>query len=183
MKKSLDRIDYQILDILQRNASIPAPQIGRALGVTATPCLRRIGWMKEAGYIARIVALLDRRMLNLNALFFVKISLMENNPAAVHAFASEIRGIPEVLDCHFVVGGFDVLLRVVTQDETAFERFRSERLNRISAVRQIECFSSLLQTKQSTALPLAGPIAKPAEAKDLPTQVAYSATRTERPPF
>jgi Lrp/AsnC family transcriptional regulator len=150
----LDRIDLKILAALQEDASRSAAEIAEAAGLSQSPCWRRIQRLKEEGYISRIVALLNRNKLALRAQLFVQVKMARNDQVSLAEFSQAIRQFPEVLECHVVLGVFDFLLRVVTKDMVAYEKFYFERLSRVPHIREVTSFVAASEVKSTTALPL-----------------------------
>ncbi len=150
----LDRIDQKILSALQEDASRSAAEIAEAVGLSQSPCWRRIQRLKEEGYISKIVALLDRNKLALHAQLFVQVKVASNDQASLAQFSQAIRTFPEVMECHVILGVFDFLLRVVAKDMDAYQRFYFERLSRVPNIREVNSFVAASEIKSTTALPL-----------------------------
>lgn len=150
----LDRLDRRILEILQEDASRSAAEIAEMIGLSQSPCWRRIQWLREEGYISKIVALLNRHKLDLKAQLFVQVKVLRNDQMSLAEFSQAIRQFPEVMECHVILGAFDFLLRVVTKDMEAYERFYFERLSRVPNIREVNSFVAATEVKSTTALPL-----------------------------
>lgn len=150
----LDKIDYKILAVLQEDASRSAAEIAEAVGLSQSPCWRRIQRLKDDGYITRIVALLDRQKLGFRVQMFVQVKVVKNDQASLAEFSAAIRAFPEVLDCHVVLGVFDFLLRVVAQDMDAYETFYFEKLSRVPHILEVTSYVAASEIKTTTAWPL-----------------------------
>ncbi|HEY4366671.1 MAG TPA: Lrp/AsnC family transcriptional regulator [Steroidobacteraceae bacterium] len=150
----LDRIDLKILAALQEDASRSAAEIAEAVGLSQSPCWRRIQRLKDEGYISKVVALLDRSKVALHAQLFVQIKVSRNDQASLAEFSQAIREFPEVIECHVILGVFDFLLRVVAKDMDAYEKFYFERLSRVPNIREVNSFVAASEIKSTTALPL-----------------------------
>jgi len=150
----LDRIDYKILAVMQEDASLSAAEIAEAVGLSQSPCWRRIQRLKDEGYITRIVALLDRHKLGLRAQLFVQVKVMKNDQTSLAEFSAAIRAFPEVLECHVVLGVFDFLLRVVAEDMDAYETFYFEKLSRVPHILEVTSYVAASEIKTTTAWPL-----------------------------
>ena len=150
----LDKIDQKILAVLQEDASRSAAEIAEAVGLSQSPCWRRIQRLKDDGYITRIVALLDRQKVGLRAQIFVQVRVVKHDQVSLTEFSQAIRQFPEVMECHVILGVFDFLLRVVTKDMEAYERFYFERLSRVPNIREVNSCVSASQIKSTTAFPL-----------------------------
>jgi Lrp/AsnC family transcriptional regulator len=154
MPDDLDVYERKILAILQEDASRPTTEIAEQVGLSQAPCWRRIQRLKEAGYIRRQVCILDRRMVGLNAQVFAQVKLTAHGRANLAEFSETIQQFPEVLECHVLMGTVDFLLRVVTEDIYAYERFFFEKLSRLPGVQEVNSMIALSEIKSTTALPL-----------------------------
>jgi Lrp/AsnC family transcriptional regulator len=150
----LDRIDHRILAALQEDASRSAAEIAEAVGLSQSPCWRRMQRLREEGYISKVVALLDRKKLGLRAQLFVQVKVISNDQASLAAFSKAIQEFPEVMECHVMLGAFDFLLRVVTKDLEAYEKFYFDTLSRVPNIREVNSFVAAQEVKFTTAYPL-----------------------------
>ena len=150
----LDDIDLRILRVLQEDSSRSTTEIADLVGLSQTPCWRRINRLKEEGFIRGQVALLDRRKVGLNAQIFAQVKLTATGRSNVSAFADAIRGFPEVLECFVLMGTVDFMLRVVAKDIDAYERFFFEKLSEVPGVQEINSMVALSEIKSTTELPL-----------------------------
>lgn len=151
----IDEIDRKILTALQKNAARSAAEIAKSVGLSQSPCWRRIQRLKSDGCILRIVALLDRYKLDLSELVFVQVKVAKNDRDSLAAFSEAIRLFPEVLECHVILGPYDFMLRVVVRDMAAYERFHFGKLICVPHVREVSYCRSLAEAKYTTSLPLA----------------------------
>jgi Lrp/AsnC family transcriptional regulator len=156
MRQKLDQLDRKILDVLQRHGDASASEVGEAVGLSQSPCWRRIQRLEESGLIRRRVALLDRRELGLNLLVFAHVKLEAHGGSSMDAFRTAIADIPEVLECYVVMGQVDFVLRIVARDVEAYERLFFERLSRLPGVREINSMMTVSTVKETTELPLSG---------------------------
>jgi Lrp/AsnC family transcriptional regulator len=150
----LDRIDHRILAALQEDASRSAAEIAEAVGLSQSPCWRRMQRLREEGYISKVVALLDRKKIGLRAQLFVQVKVISNDQASLAAFSKAIQEFPEVMECHVMLGAFDFLLRVVTKDLEAYEKFYFDTLSRVPNIREVNSFVAAQEVKYTTAFPL-----------------------------
>ena len=150
----LDRYDRQILEILQRDASLSATQIGDRIGLSQSPCWRRIHRLESAGYIKKRVACLDRHRLGLDVLVFAMVKLSAHGRRSLPEFAEAIQGFPEVQECFTLMGEMDYLLRIVTPDVQAYERFFFETLSQLPGVLEVHSNIAMSEIKSTTELPL-----------------------------
>jgi len=154
MQYDLDSIDLRILHALQNDSSLSAAELAEKVGVSQSPCWRRMQKLKEAGYIRREVALLDPKMVGLNAHIFAQVKLSAHGRAHLAEFSKAVRNFSEVLECYVLMGNVDFLLRIYTEDVEAYERFFFEKLSRVPGVQEINSIVALSEIKSSTALPL-----------------------------
>jgi DNA-binding Lrp family transcriptional regulator len=150
----LDAIDIRILKALQEDATISNVDLAERVGLSPSPCLRRVKILEEAGIIARRVTLLDARALDLSVSVFVNVTLEKQVEENLRAFEEAIRRRPEVMECYLMTGEADYLLRVVVPDIGAYERFLKNHLTRMPGVASIRSSFALDQVQYRTALPL-----------------------------
>jgi Lrp/AsnC family transcriptional regulator len=154
MSEMLDDHERKILRILQEDASLPMAAIAEAVGLSPSPCWRRIDRLERDGFIKRRVALVERRKIGLNTQIFAQVKLNAHGRANLDEFAEAIREFPEVLECHVLMGTVDFLLRVVAADIEAYERFFFEKLSRLPGIQEINSTVALSEIKATTALPV-----------------------------
>ena len=152
--QELDAIDYQILNLLQTDSRLSAVDIAKKVGLSQSPCWRRIQRLEKASIIQRRVALLDRRQLNLHVMVFVQIKLSVHGRSALLEFEQAIAKHPEILECHRLTGSFDYLLCIVACDVDSYERFLRQQLYPLKTVQDIHSSMVLSTVKSETALPL-----------------------------
>lgn len=155
MAAGLDSLDLRVLGALQEDASRPAAEIAQVLGISASTCSNRIKHLKAEGYVRKVIACLNREKLNIRAQFFVQVSVLQHDPKYIRDFVERMKDIPEVMECHVLLGAFDFLLRVVTADLQTYEAFYFKKLSSIAGVREATTFVSISEIKMTTALPLA----------------------------
>ncbi len=149
----IDRLDRKILQILQEDATIPVAEIGRRVGLSTTPCWRRIQKLEEDGVILRRVAVLDPRKVNAKVTVFVSITTSQHNEEWLKRFAEVIRDVPEVVEFYRMSGQVDYLLRVVVPDIEAYDAFYKRLISRID-IADVSSAFAMEQIKYATALPL-----------------------------
>jgi len=150
----LDPYEIKILRELQRDASLTTAQLAERVGLSASPCWRRIDRLEREGVITRRVALVDREKVGLNAHVFVQVKLNAHGRANLDEFSRQIHDFPEVLDCYVMMGSIDFMIRVVAKDIKAYERFFFERLSQLPGVQEVNSTVALSQIKATTELPL-----------------------------
>ncbi len=151
---ALDPINRKILALLQADAHMTVAAIAERVGLSPTPCLRRIKQMEQAGLIARYVAVLDQRAAGLPVSVFVSIKLASQRQEALERFAQAVARWPEVLECYLMTGPRDYLLRIVAADLADYERFLKTTLTRLDGIASIESSFALEQVKYTNVLPL-----------------------------
>ena len=150
----LDAYEKRILRLLQEDASLSNADIAEKVGLSASPCWRRIDRLEREGFIKRRVALLDRRKVGLNAQIFAQVKLNTHGRANLDEFAAAIRDLPEVLECYVMMGSVDFLLRIVAPDIEAYEKLFFNRLSQLPGVQEMNSTVALSEIKATTALPL-----------------------------
>lgn len=151
----LDAIDRRLLATLQENGRLSVTELAERVGLTASPCLRRIRLLERAGVIRGYAALLDQDKIGLPVSVFISIRLERQREDALERFESAVRDCPEVVECYLMTGPRDYLLRVVAEDLAAYERFLKQTLTRIDGVASIESSFALAQVKHANTLPIA----------------------------
>ena len=171
---TLDSIDRRMLAALQENGRLTATELAERVGLTTSPCLRRLRLLEEAGLIRGYTAVLDQVKLGLPVSVFVSIKLERQSEDAMTAFEEQIRTWPEVLECYLMTGPRDYLLRVVARDLADYERFVKSRLTRVAGIANIESSFALGQVKHSNALPgnVEQPVKVPARCRPRSPSVA-----------
>lgn len=150
----LDQFDLRILRHLQDDASLSNVMLARAVGLSPSPCLRRVRELMRRGIIRRQVALVDPDALGLPVSTFIQITLDKQVKEALDVFEAAIREQPEVMECYLMTGEADYLLRVITPDLAAYQRFLVEHLARIPGIANIKSNFALKQVQYRTAIPL-----------------------------
>jgi Lrp/AsnC family transcriptional regulator len=150
----LDAFEKKILRELQRDASQTTAQIAERVGLSQSPCWRRIDRLEREGVIKRRVAIVDRQKVGLNAHVFAQLKLNAHGRANLDEFAERIREFPEVLECYVLMGSVDFMIRVVAEDINAYERFFFEKLSQLPGVQEVNSTVALSEIKATTALPI-----------------------------
>ena len=154
MPEPLDRYEKRILALLQQDASLSTAAIAEKVGLSSSPCWRRIDRLEREGFIKRKVALVDRKKIGLNAQIFAQIKLNAHGRANLDEFADAIRAFPEVLECYVLMGSVDFLIRIVATDIEAYERFFFDRLSQLPGVQEVNSTVALSEIKATTELPI-----------------------------
>ena len=149
----MDRIDRKLLAILQTDSTLPIAQMAERVGLSQTPCWKRIQRLEAEGVIERRVALLSPERLGLGLTVFVSIESGDHSPAWLVRFAEAVASFPEVVEVHRMAGDIDYMLRVVTRDIAAYDRFY-KRLIGVVPIKNVSSRFSMERVKSTTALPL-----------------------------
>lgn len=150
----LDAYERRILALLQEDASLSNAELAERVGLSSTPCWRRVQRLRELGVIRQQVALLDRRLLGLNAQIFAQVKLNAHGRQHLDEFTAAIREFPEVLEAFVLMGPVDFLLRIVAADIDAYERFFFEKLSRVPGIQEVNSVVALSEVKATTVLPI-----------------------------
>ena len=149
----MDQIDRQILMQLQHNAAQPVADIARKVGLSVTPCWRRIQRMEETGTIRKRVALLDSKAVGVGMSVFVAVRTDQHNADWLEKFAGMVADMPEVVEFYRMSGEVDYLLRVVVPDMVAYDKFYRELIANVQLTDVSSSFA-MEEIKFTTALPL-----------------------------
>jgi len=155
MVDKLSKTDHRILDLLQQDARLSATEIAEQVGLSQSPCWRRINRLEEDGVIRRRVALVDREKLGLGMLVFVMVNLSAHGRQYLEDFERAVRELPQVLECFTITGTSDYMLKIITKDTQDYEQFMRQHLSRLEGVHEFHSFVTLTEIKYSTALPSA----------------------------
>ena len=150
----LDEIDLRIINLLQQDARLTVQEIADHVGLSASPCHRRMRLLEERGVIVKTIALIDQKKVGLPVSVFVSIKLERQKEEDLERFARAISGWREVLECYLMTGPRDYLLRVVVPDLAAYEQFLKQKLTRLDGISSIESSFALDQIKYTNALPV-----------------------------
>lgn len=154
MTALLDPFEKKIIALLQVDATLSTAEIADAVGLSPSPCWRRIQRLREEGIIRAQVALIDRRKIGLNAQVFAQVKLNAHGRQHLDEFSETIRAIPEVMECYVLMGSVDFMLRIVAADIDAYEKLFFTKLSRIAGVQEINSIVALSEIKSTTALPV-----------------------------
>ncbi len=154
MADELDPIDARILDILQQDAGLSVAEVADRVGLSASPCWRRIKRLEDAGLITKRVTLLNAQLLGLDFEVYAIDKLMLPSSDNLQAFEAAVEKWPEVVQCATITGREDYVLRIITSDMHAFDKFLREKLLALGIVSDCESHIVTRGVKNVTALPL-----------------------------
>jgi Lrp/AsnC family transcriptional regulator len=154
MPSDLDAIDLKILTLLQQDASLSTADLAERVGVSQSPCWRRIQRLREEGYIKSTVAIVDRQKLGFMMQIFAQIKMTRLTDEARAELVREINDIPEILECYTVFGEMDVMMKIVAPDVIWYQEFVFSVIMKLPGVQDVRSIVTLLETKSTTAIPL-----------------------------
>lgn len=152
----IDRFDQQILRVLQEDGRISNQDLADRIGLSPSPCLRRVRALEEAGFITAYRALVDAKAMGLSLMALIHISMDQHTPERFQRFEAAIGEIPEVLECLLITGqAADYQLKVVVKDMDAYQELLLDRITRIPGVTGVHSSFVLRRVVNKTALPIA----------------------------
>ena len=154
MPDLLDGFDRKILRALQEDSSQSNAAVADTVGLSPSPCWRRIQKLERGGFIKRRVAVVDPNKIGLNTQIYALVTLNAHGRSNLEEFAASIQEFPEVLDCCLLMGSFDYVLRVRTDSIAAYEQFLYTTLSQLPGVQSINSMVTLSEIKSTTALPI-----------------------------
>ena len=152
--REIDDIDRKIIAAVQDDGRITTHELAARVGLSPSPCARRLRLLEEAGIIKGYTAIIDQTKVGLPVSAFASIKLERQREESLDRFAQAVASWPEVVDCYLMTGQRDYLMRVVVRDLAAYEEFLKDKLTRLEGVASIETSFALGQVKRSEALPL-----------------------------
>ena len=152
----IDKFDLAILQELQADARLTNAELAQRVGLSAAPCWRRVRALEASGFIKGYHAEIDRHKIGLGVLAFVRLDAQQNTGEKTREMEEAIRGIPEIVSCHYISGAGTFELQVVARDLDSFSQFARKVLINLPNVKDLHTSFSLGEVKASSALPLAG---------------------------
>jgi len=153
-RKMIDDLDRRLLASVQADARQSSAELARKLKLSGPGLQKRLRKLEERGVIRSYTAVIDREAVGLDLLCFVHIMLAHHRPDAIKRFPERIKNMPEVLECHFLTGEFDYLLKVVVAGHEELEQFLFEKLMKVSGVDRTRTSIVVKEVKATTSLPL-----------------------------
>jgi len=150
----LDSIDRRILGEVQRDGRVTNQDLSERVGLSPSPCLRRVRRLEADGVIARYVALVDPVAVGLPVSAFIRVRLHQQDDRHLSVFEAAVAGFAEVMECYLMTGDADYQLRVAVESLGAFEDFLRQRLTRIEGVAEVTTSFALRPIVYKTALPI-----------------------------
>ncbi|MCT7665942.1 Lrp/AsnC family transcriptional regulator [Shinella kummerowiae] len=150
----LDDIDRRILRELQQDGRMQNIELARRVGLSPSPCLRRVKLLEDAAVISRYVAVVDQAKVGLQLSMFARVSLTAQDAETIDQFIAAMKRLPEVVECYIMLGESDALLRVVVSDLADYRRFQAANLTRKNGIQTVKTDVPSETIKQTFALPL-----------------------------
>ncbi|WP_373079712.1 Lrp/AsnC family transcriptional regulator [Zhongshania sp.] len=154
MSTNLSRQDVKILSILQSDASKTSTEVADIVGMSQSPCWRRINRIEQDGLIQKKVALLDRQALGMDLVVFATVNLTTSGRQNLVEFESSVRNFDEVVECYTMTGIWDYMLKIIVKDIRNYESFVRDRLLALPMIRELHSHIAVTEIKNTTELPL-----------------------------
>lgn len=154
MPIKLDEMDKRILRALQRDGRLQNTDLAQAVGLSPSPCLRRVRLLEEAGVIERYVAVLNPAMVGIGMTLFTRVWLTAQDAETIEHFMAAMKQLPQVMECYIMLGESDAMLRVVVADLDDYRRFQTTHLTRANGIQNVKTDLPSQIVKQTYALPL-----------------------------
>ena len=156
MAEEFSRFDLKILEQMQKDCSMSTTDLAEKVGLSQSPCWRRLQRLKEEGYISKQVALLDRRKFGSSLYIFAYLKMATLTEKQRAEFLRNIEVIPEILECHTVFGEMDIVMKVMAQSLEWYQKFIFDTILKLPGVQDIQSTVTLVELKSTTEIPLQG---------------------------
>jgi Lrp/AsnC family leucine-responsive transcriptional regulator len=154
MPMALDEVDRRILRALQRDGRMQNTDLAREVGLSPSPCLRRVNILEETGVIERYVAIVNPVKVGLTMTLFTRVWLRSQDEETITHFFQAMEKLPQVLECNLILGDCDAMLRVIAKDIEDYRRFQAANLTRMNGIQNVKTDVQSQAVKQTSALPL-----------------------------
>ncbi|MFG6246896.1 Lrp/AsnC family transcriptional regulator [Vibrio diabolicus] len=149
----MDKIDRQLINLMQKDATLTTAELADKVGLSASPCARRIKRLEQEGVISGYRAIVSRDTVGIAMTVFVEVSLNNHQASSIDEFEQAVVEMDEVISCHVVSGAYDYLLEVVSKDLAGYETF-TRKLQRLENVKDIHTHLAIRQVKGNGSLPI-----------------------------
>jgi Lrp/AsnC family transcriptional regulator len=156
MADDFSRFDYRILEQMQSDCSISTTELAERVGLSQSPCWRRLQRLKDDGYIKKQVAILDRNKFGSSLYIFAYLKMATLTEKERAEFVRNIQIIPEILECHTVFGEMDIVMKVLAKSLEWYQKFIFETILKLPGVQDIQSTVTLVELKSTTEIPLDG---------------------------
>lgn len=154
MQSDLSAIDIKLLKLMQEDASLTTAELAEKIGLSQSPCWRRISRIEQSGIIKKKVALLDSDKLGMGVIVFTSVNLSKHSSQDLSDFEERIVQFPEVVECYTMMGSIDYMLKIMTKDIRHYEIFVRTYLAQVPGIRELHSNVSVTRIKDTTELPL-----------------------------
>ena len=154
METKIDKIDLRILEVMQQDGSLSTAEIAERVGLSQSPCWRRIQRLKSGGYIKGIVAIIDRHKLGLDMQIFAQVKMGTLTDAQREKFLRSVNEMPEIQECYSLFGEMDVILKVLSPDVNWYQEFVFNTIMKQPSVKEVQSLMTLSEIKCTTSIPL-----------------------------
>lgn len=156
MREELSPVDIRILEQIQRNSSISTSELAERVGLSQSPCWRRLQRLKDEGYIKGEVAIIDRSKLGQTILIFATLKMGTLSEGQRSDFIRKVECTPEILECHSMFGEMDIMIKILAPSLEWYQKFIFNTILKLPGVLDIQSSVTLVELKNTTALPLRG---------------------------
>jgi Lrp/AsnC family transcriptional regulator len=156
MREELSAVDIRILEQIQKDSSLSTSELADRVGLSQSPCWRRLQRLKDDGYVRGEVALIDRARLGTTLLIFANLKMSTLTDEKRAEFMRKVENTPEILECHTLFGDMDVMIKVLAPSLDWYQRFIFTVILKLPGVIDIQSTVTLTEIKSTTALPLRG---------------------------
>jgi Lrp/AsnC family transcriptional regulator, leucine-responsive regulatory protein len=156
VSRELDRVDRQLLSLLQADGRLTVAELARTVNLTLTPCIERVRRLEREGFIEGYFARLNPRRLGQQLMAFTEVTLDHANPDVFQRFKDTVQVVDEIVECYMVAGGFDYLLKTRVQDMDEYRRVLGDKIATMRGVRHTQTYFVLEEVKSTHALRIRG---------------------------
>jgi Lrp/AsnC family transcriptional regulator len=156
MTEEFSRFDLKILEQMQKDCSMSTTELAERVGLSQSPCWRRLQRLKDEGYIKKQVALLDRHKFGSSLYIFAYLKMATLTEKQRKEFLRNIEIIPEVIECHTVFGEMDIVMKIIAQSLEWYQQFIFDTILKLPGVQDIQSTVTLVELKSTTEIPLRG---------------------------
>lgn len=165
LNRELDRVDRQLLALLQADGRLTTAELARSVNLTLTPCIERVRRLEREGFIEGYFAKLGARRLGQKLLAFTEVTLDHTTSDVFARFKEAILPVEEIVECHMVAGGFDYLLKTRVRDLDEYRRVLGDKIASVRGVRQTQTYFVMEEVKSTHALRIGEPAKRPLAGK------------------
>lgn len=163
--RELDRVDRQLLALLQSDGRLTVAELARTVNLTLTPCIERVRRLEREGFIEGYFARLNPRRLGQQLLAFTEVTLDHATPDVFQRFKEAVQMLDEIIECYMVAGGFDYLLKTRVEDMDEYRRVLGDKITNVRGVRHTQTYFVLEEVKSTHAIRISEPPRRTAAAK------------------